>query len=112
MELVEAYQKYVTHYWTSPPLYTLPLTTIAPFYSPVEPDGSSAHANIYAAAHLTEEYTGNYAIDSFEQDLSLSDDEVMRVSQRRPVWAEFTTDKGDYDGQGIPSAVDRQTWGR
>ena len=107
MELVEAYQKYVTHYWTSPTLYTLPLTTIAPFYSPVELDGSSAHANIYIAAHLTEEYTGNYAIDSFEQDLS--DDEAMRVSQRRPVWAEFTTDKGDDDVQGIPSAVDRQT---
>ncbi len=83
---------------------------IALFYSPVAFDGSSAHTNIYIAAHLTEEYTGNYAIDSFEQNLS--DEEAMRVSQRRPVWAEFTTDKGDDDGLGIPPAVDRQTWGR
>ncbi|MEC7228151.1 MAG: hypothetical protein VXW00_14860, partial [Candidatus Latescibacterota bacterium] len=61
----------------------MPLTPIAPFDSPVALDGSDAHANIYIVAQLTEEYTGSHAIDSFEQDLS--DDEAMRVSQRRPV---------------------------
>lgn len=89
-----------------------PLTPIVPLDAPVALDGSSAHANIYIAAYLTGEYSGNYAIDSFE--LNLPDADAQRVSQRRPVWAEFIADSGDDDGPGIPlpSAIDFQTWGQ
>lgn len=123
MELVEAYQNVrdsmadegdvlLFSSLAEPTPVPMPLMPIVRLDSPVALDRSSAHANIYIADHLTKEYTGGYVIDSFEQDLS--DDEAMRVSQRRPVWAEFTTDSGDDDGRGIPlpSAVDRQTWGR
>ena len=57
-----------------------PLTPIVPLDAPVALDGSSAHANIYIAAYLTGEYSGNYAIDSFE--LNLPDADAQRVSQK------------------------------
>ncbi len=90
-----------------------PLRNALPLDVPVALDGSGASANIYLVDALTREFTGVHGVDFFDQH-SEDAQAVEGISQRRPVWAEFTTDGGDDDGPGIalPSAVEGQTWGR
>ncbi len=92
-----------------------PLLPALPLDSPVPLDGSQGSANIYLSMEQTREFTGAHGVDRFDQGADESDSpDLSAVSQRRPVWIELATGKGDDDGPGIepPSAVVPQSWGR
>ncbi len=90
-----------------------PLHNALPLDIPVALDQSGASANIYLVNALTREFTGVHGVDFFDQR-SEDPQAAARISQLRPVWAEFAPDGGDDDGPGIalPSAIEDQTWGR
>lgn len=65
---------------------------------------TSLYDNIWFQSDYVSEYTGVSGIDKFDETDFGNDDEAanLAVSDHRPVWAEFYTDRADDDGVTLP----------
>ena len=59
--------------------------------------GGKAYDNIIFQGSTTTEYTGNSGVVTFWEPFNLTEDQGFRISDHKPVWAEFYTSYSDDD---------------
>ena len=73
---------------------------------------ASLYDNIWFDPAYVQEWTGEIGVDRFDETVFGNDDKAasLAVSDHRPVWATFRTDRDD-DGPGEATAAFSQSWG-